>query len=248
MFSVSNILVTLPGVNDSISPLGELFDAWFNPSLTHIERARSVFRAKMFLQFWCDSITRKSQHPVYGHFFPTSRSFISSQNYKSLHRLCDAMIKLLIVHRRFYPEVPFLPWQHGSLSLEKLFGIARSFIPNFTYVEFLVMLRHVLARESALLQLAKIGIHQRQEKTSGYVYDTSSEQLSREDQKRLSTFPSDSELKVAADVAWDEMTEILTTVCHFHSLFGFVLMLDLDRFLVLPPTNYLLSLFDFRHH
>lgn len=122
------------------------------------------------------------------------------------------MIKLLIVHRRFYPEVPFLPWQHGSLSLEKLFGIARSFIPNFTFVEFLVMLRHVLARESALLELAKIGIHQRQEKTSGYVYDTSSEQLSEKDRKRLSVFPSDAELKIAADIAWDEMTALLKTV------------------------------------
>ena len=84
-------------------------------------------------------------------------------------------------------------------------------------------------------------------KTSAYIYDTSSKQLSGEDQKRLSTFPSDSELKVAADVAWDEMTEMLTTVQPFHSPFGFVLILDLDRFLVLPPINYLLSLFDFRH-
>ena len=122
------------------------------------------------------------------------------------------MIKFLIVYREFYPGVPFIPWQHGSLSLEKLFGIGRAFIPNFTYVEFLVLLRHILAREAALQQLAKVGVHQKRERSSGYVHDTSSEKLSESDLKRLSQLPTRGELCVAADIAWDEMNALLKDV------------------------------------
>lgn len=122
------------------------------------------------------------------------------------------MIKLLLVHRKYYPTVPFLPWQHGSLAIEKLFGIGRAFIPNFTYVEFLVMLRHIMAREAALQRLATVGVHQCAERTSGYVFDTTFEQLTDADLKRLSTFPTPIDLRQVADVAWDEVLALLKNV------------------------------------
>ncbi|GJF00922.1 hypothetical protein PsYK624_172260 [Phanerochaete sordida] len=187
---------------------GELFDAVFKRDLSHFERVRAVLRAKFFLKIWRDHIAEKNQSP-YGYLFLMRRSFLSSQNYKSLNHLCDALIKLVIVHSEFYPNVPFLPWQHGSMALEKLFGIARTFIPNFTYVEFIVTLRHVLLRESALLRLAQCGVHEKKEKTSGYVHDTTLEQLTEESLKKLSQLPSRAQICEIAVVAFDEVIALM---------------------------------------
>ncbi|KIJ37041.1 hypothetical protein M422DRAFT_107508, partial [Sphaerobolus stellatus SS14] len=121
---------------------GELFDAWFKRELSHVEWARSAFRAKFFLQLWHDHILKK-KNSLFGFFFPLGRSFISSQNYKALHECYDSLIKLILCHMDYYPTLPFLPWQHGTECLEHLFGIARAFTPNFTYTEFIVMLQHI---------------------------------------------------------------------------------------------------------
>lgn len=192
--------------------IGELFDAFFRRDLGHYERLRAVLRAKLFLKVWRDHIAEKSQHPVYGHFFPMRRSFISSQNYKSLNALCDAFLKLVIVHRELYPTVPFLPWNHGSIAIEKLFGIARTFVPNFAFTEFLCLLRHILLRENALLGLAKIGIHEKKGKSSGYVFDTTLEQLTDEHFKKLLILPSREQISQIADLAFDEVVALLAEV------------------------------------
>ena len=191
---------------------GELFDAVFKRDLSHFERVRAVLRAKFFLKVWRDHVVEKRQS-AHGHFFSLQRSFISSQNYKSLNALCDAFLKLIIIHREHYPNVPFLPWQHGSMALEKLFGIARTFIPNFTYVEFVVTLRHILLRENALLRLAKLGVHGRKEKSSGYVHDTTLEQLTKDDLKKLAQLPSRSQISEIADLAFEEVVALMRAVC-----------------------------------
>ncbi|KAG1720670.1 hypothetical protein EDB19DRAFT_1835851 [Suillus lakei] len=187
---------------------GELFDAYFKCDLSHAERVRAAMRAKFFLQLWHNHIIDKSKHPVYGHFFPLRRSFISSQNFKSLNSCCDALIKLALVYREYYPTVPFLPWQHGSLPLEKIFGIAREFLTNFSYVKFLGILHHIEQRQEVLLRLAQSGVHERKEKSSGYVYDTMLERLSHEDLKKLTDIPSQLQMEDIANVAWEDVVAI----------------------------------------
>ncbi|KAG2150840.1 hypothetical protein DEU56DRAFT_728609 [Suillus clintonianus] len=191
---------------------GELFDAYFKRDLSHAERVRAAMRAKLFLQLWHNHIIDKSKHPVYGHFFPLRRSFISFQNFKSLDSCCDALIKLALVYREYYPTVPFLPWQHGSLPLEKIFGIAREFLTNFSYVEFLGILRHIEQRQEVLLRLAQSGVHERKEKSSGYVYDTTLERLSHEDLKKLTNIPSRLQMEDIANVAWEDVVAIFNDV------------------------------------
>ncbi|KAG1737823.1 uncharacterized protein EDB91DRAFT_1035526, partial [Suillus paluster] len=173
---------------------------------------RAAMQAKFFLQLWHNHIIDKSKHPVYGHFFPLHRSFISSQNFKSLDSCCDVLIKLALVYREYYPTVPFLPWQHGSLPLEKIFGIACEFLTNFSYVEFLGILRHIEQRQEVLLRLAQSGVHERKEKSSGYVYDTTLERLSHEDLKKLTDIPSRLQMEDIANVAWEDVVAIFNDV------------------------------------
>ncbi|THG93554.1 hypothetical protein EW026_g7710 [Hermanssonia centrifuga] len=128
------------------------------------------------------------------------RSFISSQNYKALDALCDAFVKLVIVHREHYPALPFLPWQHGSLPIEKFFAISRKFFPNFTFAEFVGVIRHVLLRETALLNLAR------------------QEQLTPDELKTYRVRVTRSQIAEAADLAWDEVLALLQEPLHFVKL------------------------------
>ncbi|KAG2345621.1 hypothetical protein BDR05DRAFT_974960 [Suillus weaverae] len=172
---------------------------------------RAAMRAKFFLQLWHNHITDKSKHPIYGHFFPLHRSFISSQNFKSLDSCCDALIKLTLVYWEYYPT-------HGSLPLEKIFGIAREFLTNFSYIEFLGILRHIEQRQEVLLRLAQSGVHERKEKSSGYVYDTTLEKLSAEDLKKLTDIPSRLQMEVIANVAWEDVVAVFDDVSMVYSV------------------------------
>ncbi|KIK95293.1 hypothetical protein PAXRUDRAFT_33050 [Paxillus rubicundulus Ve08.2h10] len=165
------------------------------------ERIHAAMRAKFFLQLWYNHVTNKAKHPLHGHFFPFRQSFISTQNFKSLDACCDALVKLAVVHREYYPTVPFLPWQHGSLLLEKLFGIAREFLPNFSYVEFLRILRHTEQQQES-------GIHEHKDKSSGYIHDTTLEKLSIDDLKKLADIPSRLQMEDIANVAWEDVVAI----------------------------------------
>ncbi|KAG2090511.1 hypothetical protein BD769DRAFT_1395807 [Suillus cothurnatus] len=114
-----------------------------------------------------------------------------------VHFICgelfDAYFKRDLSHaERYYPTVPFLPWQHGSLPLEKIFGIAHEFLTNFSYVEFLGIL----------------GVHERKEKSSGYVYDTTLERLSHEDLKKLTDIPSLLQMEDIVNIAWEDVVAI----------------------------------------
>ncbi len=193
---------------------GELFDAIFKRKLPLNERICAVLRAKQMLKVWRDHIRSKVNLPGHGHFFTMQRSFISSQNYKALDALCDAFVKLVIVHREHYPALPFLPWQHGSLPIEKFFAISRKFFPNFTFAEFVGVIRHVLLRETALLNLARQGIHIQKEKSSGYIFDTTLEQLTPDELKTYRVRVTRSQIAEAADLAWDEVLALLQEVCH----------------------------------
>jgi hypothetical protein len=193
---------------------GELFDAFFRKDLRHIDRIRSALRAKFFLQAWRDHIVAKSNDKTYGHFFNLKRSFISPQAYKSLHNLCDALIKLVLVHRKYYPKIAFVPWFYGTHCLEHLFALARSFLPNFTYAEFLLLLRHIHLRQISLLSLAKAGVTERarDSKTAGYVFDGTLEVLTEGQLKHLTVWPSDDNITDAAEVAMEDVTGLMVQV------------------------------------
>ncbi|KAG1826705.1 uncharacterized protein BJ212DRAFT_1256923 [Suillus subaureus] len=134
--------------------IGKLFYAYFKHDLSHAEQVHAAMQANFFLQLWHSHITDKNRHPIHGHFFLHHCSCISSQNFKSLNSCCDALIKLTLVYQEYYPTVPFLPWQHGSLPLEKIFGITCEFLTNFSYVELLGILHHIEQQQEVLLQLA----------------------------------------------------------------------------------------------
>lgn len=84
----------------------------------------------------------------------------------------------------------------------------------FTYVEFLVMLRHIQLCKNALLQLAKLGVYQQRETFAGYVYYMTLEQLIEDQMKKLEGKHQFLSFQIGemADLAFEKVLALLSEV------------------------------------
>ncbi|KII93766.1 hypothetical protein PLICRDRAFT_674207 [Plicaturopsis crispa FD-325 SS-3] len=144
---------------------GELFDAWMSRRLSVRDRVVAVMRARFFLHFWWAHIEHMSQK--FPDLYSTARSSISPASFNIFNRLCDSLLLLVIAYARFYPDQPFCPWLMGTDFVEHFFGLARMLLPNFTYAEFLKMVKHVMLRQHLLLSGK---FNEKRERTSGAGY------------------------------------------------------------------------------
>ncbi|KAJ6525331.1 hypothetical protein B0H19DRAFT_853967, partial [Mycena capillaripes] len=122
---------------------GELFAAWMKRSMPHIERIVCVFRARHFLTIWRYNVPVNAEKR-YPDLFPKQTSFFADSSFNIIMRLCDQFILLTLAHLEYYPNVPFMPWHHGTHFHEHFFGIARSFITDFSFGQFIEMYKHIL--------------------------------------------------------------------------------------------------------
>ena len=68
-----------------------------------------------------------------------SKNFLATQTFNIMISLVESLVLLIKIHRDYYENIPLLPWKHGTESCEHIFGIARQFRPDFTYLEILQM-------------------------------------------------------------------------------------------------------------
>ncbi|KAG7095217.1 hypothetical protein E1B28_005992 [Marasmius oreades] len=111
---------------------GDMIDAWQNRNITHLERAQMALRARFFFMAWRTHIASHPDHSTNVHF-------ISRQSYNIFLTLCDSLLKLIVVYRRWYPTYPLLPWLHSTEPCEHVFGILRQLKKDFTYVDLLYL-------------------------------------------------------------------------------------------------------------
>lgn len=191
--------------------------------MSHFERLRIALRAKFFL-----SIVREDLHlkcEKHHDIFNRRQSFISYESREILESLCDGLILLILAHAEFYPDIPLCPWEHGTESLEHLFGVARQVLGKFKYVEFIKHIKTVTIRQQ-LLASGKYNAAKRSRSASGYVriyppgflwltpapfsylFDNAHRKLTDEDIEILRTFPSRSDIDAYCPLAWDEAAAI----------------------------------------
>lgn len=128
----------------SIIVVGELFDGWTNRRLVLRSRLIAALRVRFFLHFWrCHIVSIASKYPD---LYSTSKSFISGPSFNILNRLCNTLVALALVFSKYYPDVPFCPWLFGTEFVEHFFGITRTIIPNFTFTQFLSLVKHIMLR------------------------------------------------------------------------------------------------------
>ncbi|TFY79552.1 hypothetical protein EWM64_g4461 [Hericium alpestre] len=84
------------------------------------------------------------------HLYSMARSFISAPSFNIFNRLCDTLVALAIIYAKYYPDIPFCPWLLGTEYVEHFFGLARTMLPNFTYSQFISLVKHVMVRHGPL--------------------------------------------------------------------------------------------------
>ncbi|KAJ7170295.1 hypothetical protein C8R43DRAFT_944813 [Mycena crocata] len=124
---------------------GDLRLAPLTRSMPHIEHVVCVFRARHFHTVWRSSVLNAEAR--YPDLFQAQSSFLAdSSSFCILMRLCDQFILLTLAHLERYPDIPFMPWHHGTHFLEHFLGIARCFIIDFSFGQRGEMYKPILIR------------------------------------------------------------------------------------------------------
>jgi hypothetical protein len=190
--------------------IGELFEAYFNRKMPHIERIVCAFRARHFLLMWYNNIL-KSQARFPDLFQPQS-SFLSAPSLQILVSLCDQLILLELVYAEHYPNVPLMLWHFGTDFMEHFFGLGRSFVPDFTYGQLIEMTRHIEARQR-ILATGKFPTSREKDSNNGYTFDTFINDLTPDEIQNLKSIPSRKCIDKACDIAWKEAAALATQFC-----------------------------------
>lgn len=181
--------------------IGELIDAQQNRSLSFHVRLKILWRSRMFLDRWFQSV---NDHPHY-----TSKThFISRELYDIFNLFIDSMLGLILVHRDDYKGVPLLPWLHSTECCEHFFGCARRIIKDFSFVDLIYMMpKLTLLIDNDLRSHGsantKASAHRSGYHHSWYDLDDIKYQV-------LSQFPSDKEISTTIlPDAYDEAEQLL---------------------------------------
>jgi hypothetical protein len=120
------------GLSAYLFIMGELIDTWQNRNICHIDHARMVMRARYFLMAWRSHIIAHPDHAAHIHF-------ISRKSFDIFVTLCDSLLSLIVVYRKFYPDYPLLPWLHSTEPCEHFFGVLHVLKKDFSYADVLYL-------------------------------------------------------------------------------------------------------------
>ncbi|KAJ7173525.1 hypothetical protein C8R46DRAFT_1255776 [Mycena filopes] len=143
--------------------LGEMIDAWQNRHIPHRDRVKMVLRARFFLMAWRAHIESHPDHDVNTHF-------ISRESYDIFLTICDSLLSLIVVYRKYFPTYPLLPWLHSTEVCEHLFGMLRQLKKDFNFADVLYLERKL--RILMMGAFANMSAEEQANQTSAGYYHT----------------------------------------------------------------------------
>ncbi|KAH9849428.1 hypothetical protein C2E23DRAFT_737305, partial [Lenzites betulinus] len=182
--------------------LGELVDAWENRVISHVERARMVMCARYFLMAWRTHVVL---HPSYS----TNVQFISRESFDIFITLCDSLLSLIIVYRRYFPHHPFMPWLHSTAPCEHIFGIIRTLKKDFNFADLLYL--EPKLRTLLLGAFDRLTPLDRANDTAGGYYHSYFDSTDV-NADNLRQWPSDTELQEASRAAFQDAEQLLESL------------------------------------
>ncbi|KAJ7197465.1 hypothetical protein GGX14DRAFT_574247 [Mycena pura] len=113
---------------------GDMIDAYQSRTASHVERAKMIIRAHLFLETWRLFLAKAG--------YSESRHFISKEAYAISKILINGLLGLQIIHRDHLGDrkMPFLPWLYSSEPNEHTFAAFRLHSPDFTFQQALLMI------------------------------------------------------------------------------------------------------------
>lgn len=187
------------GLSAYLFVMGEMVDAWQNRNIPHVDRARMVMRAKFFLMGWRSHIVSHPDHAPHIHF-------ISRESFDVFMTLCDSLLSLIIIYRKFYPQYPLLPWLHSTEPCEHLFGTLRLLKKDFNYSDMLYLEPKI--RTLLLGAFGDLSPDEQSNQTAAGYHHTYF-QTADLDTATLMVWPSDEELQAVSRFAWSETQQLL---------------------------------------
>ncbi|KAF5370922.1 hypothetical protein D9615_009812 [Tricholomella constricta] len=178
--------------------LGELVDAWQNRQISHLTRAKLAMRARFFLMAWRTHIISHPEHSL-------STNFISRESFDIFITLCDSLLSLIIIYRRYHLKYPLLPWLHSTEPCEHAFGVMRQIKTDFTYSDMLSA-----SRKLAVLMSGAFGSLSAEEKanTTAAGYYHTYFKNNDIDLCELASLPTDQDLAHASVAALTEVSQL----------------------------------------
>ncbi|GBB96321.1 hypothetical protein RclHR1_27250001 [Rhizophagus clarus] len=104
----------------------------------------------------------------------------------------ERMRMAMTAYRDYYPQVPFLPWLHGSESCEHFFGVVRQINPDFDFAKLIQMLPKI-SQYSKALRNGKLNFDKERSVREGYLFDYTSE-LDKLTLEKLHLWPNDKQI------------------------------------------------------
>ncbi len=165
--------------------------------LTLLERIKIVLRARYFLDLWRIFLRKAG--------YSEARYCLSREAIDITHILIDGFIALLVVHRdHLKGAFPFVPWLHSTEACEHIFGECRKLVEDFTFLDFLYMIPRLLLLVRAACQSGTTT--DPRARASGYAHTYFD--CGKVDLALLTLYPTDDEIKLAAQAAWEEATNL----------------------------------------
>ena len=109
-----------------------------------------------------------------------ARSFILNAYFHIINRACDTLILLALAYTKYYPDQPFCPWLLGIEFVKHFFGLVHMILPNFSYLELLKVVQHIMVCQRILLS-GNFKAKQENESGVGYILDYDAVPLTPED-------------------------------------------------------------------
>lgn len=131
--------------------IGELVDAWLSNSISHEDRILSSHTSNVFLKRWKTFL--QEQYEDTDGLMSLDRNGISHPAWKIFSQLASSLVALIISHCEHFPDVPFVPWKHGTEACEHIFGWMRVILPKFTMLDarqmmpkIFTIIRHIMMK------------------------------------------------------------------------------------------------------
>lgn len=132
------------------------------------------------------------------------KNFLSRECLDILAILIEGLISLILIHRKFHPHLPLLPWLHSSEACEHLFGIARQVVADFSFYDFMKMLPKLSVRIRERFLKTSFSEHSAEMKAQAAGYHHTYFDNRKLNISALILFPNDIEINHAAVRASDE--------------------------------------------
>lgn len=178
---------------------GEVIDMIVSPKPSHLQRFKMGMRAKFYYFLWERYLDKAN--------YPAQRYIISREALDITRILIDGYISLLLIHRDHMPNgqvYPFIPWLHSTESCEHLFAECRRLVKDFTHLDFLYMIPRLMVRIRSACRLGTTTDPRARANGYAHTYFDSGDV----DLALLSHFPTNDELQVATQEAWEEATNL----------------------------------------